>query len=89
MHFNLYLKAFLLTSSATLSFAALVPPKRASERTQKLYTGQLFEYLVRSLAYIACVRVSIYVAGRAADISCASVCDRLSFLQPVHHPTRP
>ena len=55
---GLYLKSFLLTSSAILSFAALIPPKRASERTQKLYTGQLFEYLVRSLAYTACVRIT-------------------------------
>ena len=53
-----YFKAILLTSSATLSFAALLPPKRASEKTQKLYTGQLFEYLVRALAYIACVRAN-------------------------------
>ncbi|KAI0739844.1 hypothetical protein C8Q80DRAFT_1222093 [Daedaleopsis nitida] len=50
----IYLKALLLTSSAFLSFAALIPPKRASDRTQKLYTGQPFEYLVRFLGYLAC-----------------------------------
>lgn len=54
-----FLKAVLLTSSSILCFAALIPPKRASERTQKLYTGQPFEYLVRILGYIACVRSHI------------------------------
>ncbi|EJF60913.1 hypothetical protein DICSQDRAFT_170772 [Dichomitus squalens LYAD-421 SS1] len=83
---HLYLKTFLLVSSATLSFAALIPPKRAPDRTQKLYTGQLFEYLVRSLAYIACF---VIVSPSFSQSIILLVHDKYPLVGPLLCPANP
>nr|VWO98392.1 Homeobox domain-containing protein [Ganoderma boninense] len=83
---SLYVKSFLLTSSAILSFAALIPPRRASERTQKLYTGQLFEYLVRSLAYTACF---VIVSPSLSQSIILLSHDKISAVAPALCPANP
>ncbi|KAI0648752.1 hypothetical protein C8Q79DRAFT_998762 [Trametes meyenii] len=51
-------KAILLASTAELLVTAMVPPKRAIEGQTPIYRGQLFEFLVRYLAYLGCFLVS-------------------------------
>lgn len=55
-------KALVLAGTARLFVTGIAPPKRAAESRggkAAVYKGQLFEYLVRSLAYIACVSAQL------------------------------
>ena len=51
-------KVLLLAGSAELFVVVVAPPKRAAGGSKPVYTGQLFEFLVRYMAYIGCVRAA-------------------------------
>ncbi|KAJ8472834.1 hypothetical protein ONZ51_g8245 [Trametes cubensis] len=51
-------KVLLLAGSAELFVVVVAPPKRAAGGSKPVYTGQLFEFLVRYMAYVGCYSVS-------------------------------
>ncbi|KAI0363894.1 hypothetical protein BV20DRAFT_957358 [Pilatotrama ljubarskyi] len=87
----LLLKPLLLVTSAILCGRVLTPPRpRVSEATYKVYKGQLFEYLVRSLAYLACYTI---IASSLSQTILLLINQRLSpvesWLCPAAHDMQP
>ncbi|KAI0353755.1 hypothetical protein OH77DRAFT_1497146 [Trametes cingulata] len=51
-------KALLLATTAEMFVSVVAPPKRATAGKESIYKGQVFEFLVRYLAYLGCFLVS-------------------------------
>ena len=53
---TIFIKPLILFTTAGLFTVAVVPPKPAAVKNATVYKGQLFEYVLRYLAWLGIVR---------------------------------
>ncbi|KAI0326038.1 hypothetical protein GY45DRAFT_1329445 [Cubamyces sp. BRFM 1775] len=69
LHPTLFVKPLILFTTAGLFTTAVVPPKPASVKNAAIYKGQLFEYILRYLAWLGILEIFAASAIHAALVS--------------------